>query len=161
MLWSSKRSIVLALPVSLAVAGCGADPGTSGSGGGEQTVLVTDGLRSFTCIQTSSGRAENRQEVTGQLDADSTPLNVQVFRGRTLRLEHSSATPTPVPNYLGGYYERAGLFAWSLGSERTNDYYLLLPLGGVNGSTFGGQLQLFFNHGTYGVWQKVLSCTVN
>ena len=159
MLWSSKRLIIFALPFSLAAAGCGADAGMSGAVG-EQVVPLTDGLRSFTCIQTSSGRAENRQQVTGQLDADSAPLNVDVFRGRTLRLEHSSATPTPVPGYLGGYYERSGLFAWSLGSEGTNDYYLLLPIGGVNGSTFVGQLQLFFNHGAYGAWQKILGCTV-
>ena len=160
MLWKSKRSIILALPLSLAGLGCDAGPGMSGSGG-ELAVPLSDGLRSFTCIQTSSGRADNRQEVTGQLEADSTPLNVDVFRGRTLRLEHTSATPTPVPGFLGGYYEARGLFAWSLGSEGTNDYYLLLPKNGVSGSTFGAQLHLLFNHGIYGIWQKALSCTVD
>src|SRR5262245_33221756 len=159
MLWSSKCSIILALSFSVAASGCGAEPGMA-EAVGEQAAPLTDGLRSFHCIQTSSGRAENRQQVTGELNADSAPLDVEVFRGRTLRLEHSSATPTPVPGYLGGYYERSGLFAWSLGSEGTNDYYLLLPIGGVNGSTFVGQLQLFFNHGAYGAWQKILGCTV-
>src|SRR5262245_6426480 len=139
-----NRSIILVLPFSLASWGCGADSGMS-EPAGEHAAALTDGLRSFTCIQTSAGQAANRQQVTGQLEADSTPLNVEVFRGPTLRLEHSSATPTPVPGYSNGYYEGRFL-AWSLGSEGTNDYYLLLPINGVNGSPFGAQLHLRFNH---------------
>src|SRR5215831_5854543 len=128
----TNRSIILVLPFSLAFGGCGADPGM-GEPVGEHATALTDGLRNFTCIQTSTGRSENRQQVTGQLDADSAPLNVEVFRGPTLRLEHSSATPTPDPGYSDGYYDYEGFFAWSLGSEGTNDYYLLLPTNGVSG----------------------------
>jgi hypothetical protein len=66
-----------------------------------------------------------------------------------------------VPNYSGGYFKtNYHLDAYSLGSEGTNDYYLLLPEGGVTGTTFGAQLHLFFDHGTYGWWQKIESCTV-
>jgi hypothetical protein len=159
--------------VALAMAGataCIASPGTSGDSNQPQLETTAaasaelssaGALRSFSCEQTNTGRAAYKQRVTGQLNAASQPLNVKIFRGPNATLEHSAATSTLVPDYSGGYFERTyGLVAWSLGSEGTNDYYLLLPEAGVTGATFGGQLHLQFNHGSYGWWQKILSCTV-
>jgi hypothetical protein len=136
-----------------------------GCGGGDlsaaesSALLATPGA-SVTCTQDSPGRATNRQTVTATIDASGAPTDVSVWRGPAVRLEHAAAAATSLPGYQAGYYEQTyGLLAWALGSEGENDYYLLLPQGGIPAGVFSAQLHLYFNHGDSGWWQKVLTCT--
>jgi hypothetical protein len=135
---------------------CGGD--VSAAPGSSVGFAVT--AESFTCTQVSPGRPANRQSVSGTVDATGAPANVLVRRGSSARLEHAAAAATPVPGYQSGYFEQKyQLFAWALGSEGENDYFLLLPAGGVPAGTFTAELHLYFNHGDSGWWQKVLTCT--
>jgi hypothetical protein len=131
-----------------------------GAGGGEVSAALAAPGASVTCTQNSPGRVINRQTVTATIDATGAPADVKVWRGPSARLEHAAGAAASLPGYQDGYYEQTyGLLAWGLGSEGENDYYLLLPEGGVPAGTFAAQLHLYFNHGDSGWWQKVLTCT--
>jgi len=89
------------------------------------------------------------------------PHNVVVTRTKTGAVEISSANPTLVTNYDGGYWKRTyNLDAWKLGTVNTGyppkTLYLLLP-GGTIGASFTALLKTdFLNSGN---WQHWMSCT--
>ena len=104
-----------ALATALGLQGCG---GTEGETGASPNAVTAS--RTFSCTQTTSGRGTYRQAVTGNLDASNVPHQVVVTRVQSGVVEISSANPTKVANYDGGYWKTTdGLDAWYLGSVTT------------------------------------------
>jgi hypothetical protein len=156
MLPGSRTLFVGVVACAGALLGCGGAEAYSA----DNSALSAAATTSVICTQVSPGRPTNRQTVTANLDASGNPVDVNVLRGPSAQLEHSTATATAVPGYQGGYFEQTyHLLAWNLGSEGANDYFFLLPDTGVTPGTFAAQLHLYFNHGDSGWWQKLLSCT--
>ena len=121
----------------------------------------TTAIRSFSCTQTTSSRASQRQAVQGTLDSSNTPHDVVVTRPATGAVEISSSAPTLAPGYDSGYWKRTyHLDAWKLGTVATGyppkTLYLLLPDSTI-GAGFTALLKTdFLNSGN---WQHWMSCT--
>jgi hypothetical protein len=168
-LFSDSRALWFGVVAVLGTACGAADPGDSSStpaednsrGTMDEAPVTAAANLSFTCLQTSSGRVAYKQKVTAQVDANGVPVDIRVFRGPTLKLEHQASIGVKVPDYSDGYFKiNNHLDAFSIGSETINDYYLLLPEAGITGAPFVAQLHLYFDHGNFGWWQKAMSCTV-
>src|SRR5258705_7533297 len=155
------RSAVFSASAALLLSGCGGTEGEVGTS--EQAVLAaTAGAsRSFACTQTSSGRGTYRQAVSGTLDAANVPHGVVVPRVQSGAVEISSANPTLVANYDGGYWKRTyGLDSWFLGSAGTNPNFYYFNMPSSPGATFTAMLKSDFGtNAKYGSWQHWMACT--
>ena len=156
-----SHALFIDLGLGLGLAACALfGCGGSEADAADNSALIASATTSVVCTQVSAGRPANRQSVSATVDTSGAPIDVSVFRGPSALLEHSATTAAAEPGYQSGYYEQTyQLLAWNLGSKGVNDYYLLLPEGGITPGTFTAQLHLYFNHGDAGWWQKVLSCT--
>ena len=125
--------------------------------------------RSFSCTQTTTGRATNRQAVTGTLDANSAPHNVRVVRVYSGATEFGPVANPPLKNGGSFAYWHATyhLDGYDLGATsappfgaRQGTFGVPQNPPGVTGTTFRALLLEDWLP-SYGQWQKWFDCTVS
>src|SRR5215475_12167713 len=104
--------------------------------GGPGTAAADTGNRSFSCTQTTAGRATYKQAVTGTLDANSAPHGVLVTRVYSGATEFGPVADPPLSN--------GGSFAYWHATYHLDGY----DLGTTSAPPFGPR------HGTFGVPQN-------
>jgi len=158
------RVLRLSVPpvaAALLLSGCGGTEGEVGASEQSMAAATAGASRSFTCTQTSSSRGTYRQAVSGTLDAANVPHGVVVTRVRSGAVEISSANPTLIASYDGGYWKRTyGLDAWYLGAAGTNPNFYYFNMPPSPGATFTAMLKTDFGtNAKYGSWQHWMACT--
>lgn len=137
--------------------------------GGLGTAAAAAGDRSFSCTQTTAGRAAYRQAVTGTLDANSAPHGGLVTRVQSGATEFGPVADPPLSNGGSFAYWHATyhLDGYDLGSTsappfgpRHGTFGVPQNPPGVTGSTFQGFLleEWLPNAGN---WQHWFACTVS
>jgi hypothetical protein len=157
----AHATLALGILASLATACGGTEDGARPAGAS----AAATASRSFSCTQTTSGRAAYRQAVAGSLDSAGVPHGVVVTRVATGVVEISSANPVLEPSFDGGYWKQTyGIDAWGLGTVTvgypSKTYTFLFPPNPA--AAFTALLKTDFGpNGSQGNWQHWMACTLN